>query len=100
MAVRPLPLWGRRGEGHSTEIRSMGVSMDNLKTVLRIGGIFTAAAGGLCLPFPNYVFDKGDLSRFHNLADAGVFTWMGLGLIAVGLVGFGLSFLVRGDMTD
>ena len=78
----------------------MGVSMDNLKTILRIGGIVTAAAGGLCLPFPNYVFDKGDLSRFHNWADVGVFTWMGLVLIAVGVFAFGLSFLVRGDMTD
>ncbi len=100
MAARPLPPWGQHCDGHSTEIRSMGASMDNLKTVLRIGGMVTAAAGGLCLPFPNYVFDKYDLSRFHNLADTGVFTWMGLGLIAVGLVALGLSFLVRGDMTD
>jgi hypothetical protein len=63
-------------------------------------GIVTAAAGGLCLPFPNYVFDKRDSSRFHNWADVGVYIWMGLGLIAIGLFAFELSFLVRGDMTD
>lgn len=58
------------------------------------------AAGAISLPVPNRVFDKGDLSRFHNWADTGAFTSFGLGLIVVGLVAFGVSFLVRGDLTD
>ena len=74
--------------------------MNNLKTVLRIGGIVIALMGLMFLPSRNFVFDKGDLSAFHNWSDVGVFVRSGFGLIVVGLVVFGLSFLVRGDMTD
>jgi hypothetical protein len=74
--------------------------MNNLKTVLRIGGIVIAVMGLMFLPSRNLVFDKGDLSAFSNWADVGVFVRSGFGLIVVGLVVFGLSFLVRGDMTD
>ena len=74
--------------------------MDNLKTGLRIGGIVIAAMGLMFLPSRNFVFDKGDLSAFENWADVGVFVRSGFGLIVVGLVVFGLSFLVRGRMTD
>ena len=74
--------------------------MDALKTTLRVGGIVTAAAGALCLPSQNYNFSKRKLSTFHNWADLGVFVQFGLVLIAVGLVAFGLSFLVRGEMSD
>jgi hypothetical protein len=74
--------------------------MDTLKTTLRVGGIVVAAAGGLCLPIQTYVFSKRDLSTFHNWADVGAFVQFGLALIAVGLLAFGLSFLVHGEMSD
>jgi len=48
-------------------------TMNNLKTVLRIGGIVVALLGLMFLPSRNFVFDKGDLSAFHNWADVGVF---------------------------
>jgi hypothetical protein len=74
--------------------------MDTLKTLLRVGGLVVAAAGGLCLPVQNYIVSKRNLSTFHNWADFGAFVQVGLVLIAVGLVAFGLSFLVRGEMSD
>jgi hypothetical protein len=74
--------------------------MDAIKTTLRVGGIVVAAAGGLCLPARTYIVNKRELSTFHNWADLGAFTQFGLVLIAVGLVAFGLSFLVRGEMSD
>lgn len=67
---------------------------------LRIGGILIALTGLMFLPSRNFVFDKGDLSAFENWADVGVFVRSGFGSIIVGLVAFGLSFLVRGHMTD
>ena len=74
--------------------------MSTLKTVLRVGGIVVIAAGLMFLPMRNYVFNKRDLSRFHNWADYGAFTSFALPLIVVGLVAFGVSFLIRGDMID
>jgi sugar phosphate permease len=74
--------------------------MDALKISLRVGGIVVAAAGGLCLPVHNYVFSKRNLSTFHDWADLGAFVQFGLVLIAVGLVAFGLSFLVLGEISD
>lgn len=66
---------GRFAEGGFAEGRiaegSWQNGMSTLKTALRVGGILVALIGGLCLPVPNYVFDKGDLSAFHNLADLG-----------------------------
>ena len=73
--------------------------MSTLKTALRVGGILVALIGGLCLPVPNYVFDKGDFSAFHNLADLGAFAQIGLALIVVGLLAFGLSFAVPAEMS-
>jgi hypothetical protein len=70
--------------------------MSKLKTVLRVRGIVLVALGAVFLPVPNYVFDRGETSAFHNLADIGVFTKLGLAAIAVGLVVFGLSFLMPG----
>lgn len=74
--------------------------MINLKTLVRIGGIVIAAIGVVFFPSRNYVFDKGDQSTFHNLADSGVFASVGLALIVVGLLAVGLSFLVRGDLSE
>jgi len=74
--------------------------MNNLKTGLRIGGILIAVIGLMFLPTRNFVFDKGDLSAFHNWSDVGAFARTGIALLVAGLVVFGLSFLVRGEMTD
>ena len=74
--------------------------MNRFKTSLRIVGIMIAAIGLMFLPSRNFVFDKGDLSTFHNWADVGVFVYMGFGLIAVGLVLIALSFVIRGNLTD
>ena len=74
--------------------------MDRFKTLPRIVGIVIAAMGLMFLPSRNFVFDKGDLSTFHNWTDTGVFVYVGGGLIAVGLVLIGLSFFIRGNLTD
>ena len=74
--------------------------MDSLKTFLRISGIVIAAVGLTFLPSRNSIFGKRDLSTFNNWADIGVFVYVGWGLIVVGVVVIGLSFLVRGDLTD
>jgi hypothetical protein len=74
--------------------------MDRFKTFLRIAGIVIAAIGLMFLPSRNFVFDKGDLSTFNNWADVGVFAYMGGGLIAVGVVLIGVSFFIRGKLTD
>ena len=74
--------------------------MTSFKTFLRVCGIVIAGLGLMFLPSRNFVFDKGDLSTFNNWADAGVFVHVGLGLIVVGAVVIGLSFLIRGDLTD
>jgi hypothetical protein len=74
--------------------------MDSLKTALRIGGIVIALIGLLFLPSRNSVFDKGDLSAFHNWADGGVFIRSGVGLIVIGSLLFGVSFFIRGEMTE
>lgn len=74
--------------------------MSTLKTVLRIGGILIVVVGGMFLPLRNYVFDKGDLNAFADVAELGGFTSAAFAIIAVGLVLFALSFLVRGDLTD
>ena len=74
--------------------------MDSLKTFLRIVGIVIAAIGLMFLPSRNFIFDKGDLSTFNNWADVGVFVYVGCGLVVVGVVVIGLSFLIRGDLTD
>ena len=72
----------------------------NLKTVLRVGGVVIMVVGGFFLPIRNYVFDKGDLSAFHDVGELGVFVWPALWLILVGLVLLGLSFLVPGELSD
>ena len=74
--------------------------MSHLKTTLRVGGIVVAAAGALFLPVRSHVFNKADLSAFHNWAAVGVFASAGVILIVVGLVAFAVSFLIRGDLTD
>ena len=74
--------------------------MDRLKTFLRISGILIAVLGLMFLPSRNFVFDKGDLSTFNNWADAGVFVHVGWGLVVVGAVVVGLSFFIRGDLTN
>ena len=74
--------------------------MSKFKTAFRLAGIVLMAAGAICLPAPNAVFDTGDLSWFHNWADRGAFTRYGFTLIVIGLVAFGLSFLARGELID
>ena len=74
--------------------------MSNLKTILRIGGVAIVMLGLMLLPARNYVFDKGDLSAFHDVRELGAFTWVGFCLIFVGLVAFALSFVVRGELSD
>ncbi len=74
--------------------------MSNLKTVLRVGGVVLVLIGLMFLPVRNYVFDKGDLSAFDDVTETGGFLQVALGLVIVGLVSFGLSFLVRGEMSD
>jgi hypothetical protein len=75
-------------------------AMSNVKTMLRVGGVALAALGLMFLPSRNYVFDKGDLSAFHDVTELAVFTWVAFGLILVGLVAFALSFIVRGALSD
>ena len=74
--------------------------MSNFKTVLRVGGIAVAAIGLMFLPVRNYVFDKRDLSAFHDVAELGEFVQTALALIVVGLVMCGLSFLVHSGRHD
>ena len=74
--------------------------MSNFKTVLRVGGVVLVAIGLMLLPVRNYVFDKRDLSAFHDVAELSAFVQSGLALIVVGLVVFGLSFLIRGELSD
>ena len=74
--------------------------MNRLKTALRVAGITLAAVGLMFLPLRNTVFDKRDLSTFHNWADHSAFTGPGVWLILAGGVLVGLSFLVRGNLTD
>jgi hypothetical protein len=74
--------------------------MSNFKTVLRVGGMALVGLGVMFLPVRNYVFDKRDLSAFHDVTELGVFVQTALGLILVGLVAFGSSFLIRGDGSD
>jgi hypothetical protein len=56
--------------------------------------------GGMFLPLRNYVFDKADQNAFADVAELGGFVETGFAITALGLVAFGLSFLVRGDLTD
>jgi hypothetical protein len=51
------------------------------------------------MPARDHVFSKRDLSTFNNQGDVGVFVPVGLGLICRVIV-FGLSFVVRGAMTE
>jgi hypothetical protein len=74
--------------------------MSKLKTVLRVGGAAIVAIGLMFLPVRNYVFDKHDLSAFHDVAELSAFVQAALVLIIVGLVAFGLSFLIRGELSD
>ena len=43
---------------------------------------------------------KRDLSLLGNWADFGAFTHIAVPLITVGLITVGVSFLLRGDLTD
>ncbi len=74
--------------------------MSTFKTVLRVGGVVLVGIGMMFLPVRNYVFDKRDLSAFHDVTELGVLVQAALGLIMVGVVAFGASFSVRGDLTD
>ena len=74
--------------------------MSNVKTILRVGGILVAVVGGMFLPLRNYVFDKADQNALADVAELGGFVHAGLAIVVVGLVVFGLSFLVRGELTD
>ena len=74
--------------------------MINVKTVLRIGGVVILAIGLMFVPVRNYVFDAGDLSAFDDVTELGGFVWVAVLMIVVGLVAIGLSFLVRGEMSD
>jgi hypothetical protein len=56
--------------------------------------------GLMFLPVRNYVFDKGDLSAFDDVTELGVLVKVALALITVGLVAFGVSFMVRGEPSD
>jgi hypothetical protein len=72
--------------------------MSTLTTILRVGGVVAAAVGLMFLPVRNYVFDKGDLSAFHDASELGTMLGFALGLIAVGLLAFALSFAIRGGL--
>ena len=74
--------------------------MSHLKTVLRVGGTAIAAIGAMFFPVGLNVFQMRDLSVFHNIADLGVFVPMGVTLLVIGLIAFGLSFVVRGEMGE
>ena len=71
-----------------------------LKTVLRIGGVLLMVLGVMFLPARNYVFDKGDQSAFADAVELGGFLHAALAMVVVGSVLFGLSFLIRGDLSD
>jgi hypothetical protein len=68
------------------------------KTVLRVGGTTIAMIGLLCIPVGLNVFQKSDLSVFHNIADLGVFVPMGVVFVTIGVVAIGLSSLIPGEM--
>jgi hypothetical protein len=88
------------GAAARTSRRTVLEPMSTLKTVLRVGGGALAVIGVTFLPVRNYVFDKADQSAFADAAELGGFVRAGLAIILVGLVAFGLSFLVRGDLSD
>jgi hypothetical protein len=56
--------------------------------------------GLLCFPVGLNVFQKRDLSVFHNIADLGVFVPMGAAFVAIGVVAIVLSSLIPGEMDD
>ena len=74
--------------------------MNTSKTVLRVGGVVLVVIGLMFLPVRTYVFDKGDQSAFGDVAEIGGFGQAALAMILVGSAAFGLSFLVRGDLSD
>lgn len=70
------------------------------KTVLRIAGIVVMAIGVMHFPMRHLGFIRADTSAFHRIAEVGEFlpwgaTWLGLGLLL-----FGASFLIRGDLSE
>ena len=74
--------------------------MSRLEAALRIGGIFAALIGVTCLPLGFGVSPKRDSSLFSNLADMGAFIRLGFGLIALGVIGIGLSYVIPGESDD
>jgi hypothetical protein len=54
----------------------------------------------MCFPVGFGVNPKRDLSLFNNLADLGAFFQMGFALVALGLIGVGLSCLVPGEIDE
>ena len=53
--------------------------------------------GLICLPVGYGHSPKRDLSAFNNFADLGAFIKIGLVLMAIGVIAFFLSALVRGE---
>jgi hypothetical protein len=71
-----------------------------LKTVLRIGGTVIVLIGLMFFPARNLVFNKGDTSAFHRIADLGAFVPWGATCVIVGLLAIVASCLIRADLSD
>jgi|GEM_PF-4626329 len=65
-----------------------------LKLWVRGIGIVVALIGLLSFKLAPGINPKRDLSRFHNLADLGIFIEYGLILVVVGTVLFLISFAI------
>lgn len=60
--------------------------MEQTKLVLRVAGVAAVAIGALCLPVGYGVNPKRHLSAFNNLVDTGIFTTVGLIMLAIGAI--------------
>jgi hypothetical protein len=66
-------------------------SMQQLRLVLRVGGLLTAAAGVLFVPVGYGISPKRDTSVFENLVDTGVFIKVAFVLTTLGLLALLIS---------
>lgn len=68
--------------------------------MLRIGGIVVAVIGLMFLPDLSVVPNRRDTSAFNRLADLGAFVHRSPIFVVTGLIAFGASFLIRGDLSE
>ena len=73
------------------------MALATIKTLLRVG---RTTIGLLCFPVGLNIFQKSDLSVFHNLADQVVFVPMGAAFGRLGVIAVALSVLIPGPTDD